>query len=153
MQPILPVTVSGVTFEMRYYGKCMSAATCPGITFAINNPCSVRKYLVRFLVVIFLFQIVSAPAVTFNSSWVQYTVNVNNLLANCSSGFQVVRWSLGARTGQRIMLDSAIWYCNGVPCDTLPSGGGGGGRPPGGGFGSVISASLALLAVLLLLAL
>jgi hypothetical protein len=107
-QKVLPATVSSVTFELRYWAKCMSAS-CANIQFGINNPCTP----------------VFAPAVTFTNTWTQYTVrfcffvcfcftlskvDMNALLASCTTGFGTARWNLGAQTGQRFLLDTAIWF-------------------------------------------
>jgi hypothetical protein len=99
--------------SVRFWAKCMSATTCPGVTFGVNNPCT----------------LVSSSAITITNTWSEYVIDASQFAA-CAS-FQVIRWSMPA--GRRLLLDNVTFYCGDAPCASAISGTGGTGGGGGGG--------------------
>lgn len=76
------------------------------VRFGLYSPCTVQ----------------SAAAVTFTNAWVEYEVDLVPLKTACHAnnpaGWNAIRWDW--RPGARFALDSVRFYCNGVPCTTVP---------------------------------
>ncbi len=100
-QLILPAAFSGVTAELRYWAKCASATAC---VITVNfGPCGTTAF--------------NAAPQAITNAWAQYTVSVNTVFASCATGFQVVQFKFNPN--MRILVDTALWFCNGSPCTAV----------------------------------
>lgn len=82
--------------SVHFWAKCMSGATCAGVTLGINNPCA----------------LISSAPVTVTDTWSEYVISLDALAA-CAA-FNVVRISMP--TGRRLLLDEMTLYCGAAPC-------------------------------------